>query len=183
MAEPSSTRSTASASTAPESRTHESSAQKQDRPVVELRERGGRIEARPIGTTERRYEDLSNRQLASAVERVSPEGSPGDPDVGPSGLRTALTIVGIFVVAAGALFILLFNVWAGVAMLLIGAVMVLVNPVLWTGIQRGRERAHAGHVVAQEEPGHLPLPTSERAPTDSLERFEHDPHRRDRVER
>lgn len=98
------------------------------------------------------YKDVSTELLREEIKHESPEGMPGDPQLGPR--RLGWVIAGFVVLFIGVTVAMsvVFDPRAGVA---VGALVLLLcclHPAIWGSVLRARERGRAKEHLTGETP-------------------------------
>lgn len=86
------------------------------------------------------YKDLPDEKLAEEIEKVSPEGTPAHPEVGPRRIGLfylSLVFIGLI---AGAIIGAMFGPRVGVGFAIVILVLLFINPETWAAFHRARER-------------------------------------------
>ena len=100
----------------------------------------------------------SKESNSSAIDSTSCEGRPSDPMSGPGTLRVELLTMVAIVIVAGAIAAMWGGWEAGLLVWTIGPIALVVNPVMWAGFSRVRDREdvlQARH-DAGEKPRRMP---------------------------
>lgn len=102
---------------------------------------------------EPRYEDLPTKALEREIERISPEGKPAHPEMGPRRLGFLLVGLAALILLVGVAVAILVDVTGGIVVAALGLALFLVSPGFWATIFRARERAVAQHRVEDRGAG------------------------------
>lgn len=94
------------------------------------------------------YDDVPQEELVEEIHEISPEGEPGDPEVGPRGIGLLLLGFGAALLLIGVVVAVVYHAYLGVAAFALGVLLMLVNPQFWVAVLRARERARAKRHVA-----------------------------------
>lgn len=90
-----------------------------------------------------KYEDLPKEELADEIERISPEGRPADPGMGPRRMGLFLSLLVGLILLIGVVTAIFGSVIMGFAFVVLGIAWMLVNPAVWASLARARERGEA----------------------------------------
>ncbi|MBL0921743.1 MAG: hypothetical protein IBJ10_06405 [Phycisphaerales bacterium] len=99
------------------------------------------ISAQSDGGTQ--YEEVSPELLREEIKHESPEGLPGDPELGPRRLGWVIALFAVLFVVGTAAMSVVFDPLAGVA---VGALVILLccmHPAIWGSVLRAKERGRA----------------------------------------
>ncbi|MGE3108953.1 MAG: hypothetical protein AB7N65_03155 [Vicinamibacterales bacterium] len=93
------------------------------------------------------YRDLPRDRLADEIEKISVDGRPAYPQLGPRRIRRVImAAVGVILITGG-LVALLVDGAMGLGMMAFGVLLFLMNPELWATVFRVRERRRAQRQV------------------------------------
>lgn len=109
-----------------------------------------------VDTTSTNNDRADGDALVDVIERRSPEGRPADGGSAPRTVAVAIAIRFGLIVIAAILTAVLIGPPIALAVLGVGAVLVAVDPSLWSAIERAREIAEIGRderVVTDDETG------------------------------
>jgi hypothetical protein len=105
--------------------------------------------ASPINTTlvqsetSETYKDLPMGALADEITRISVDGRPAHPEMGPRRIRRlVVSLVGAILIF-GVLVVLLVDRTMGLGMAAFGVLLLIANPEFWATVSRARERRRA----------------------------------------
>jgi hypothetical protein len=91
-------------------------------------------------------------RLADEIEKISVDGRPAHPDMGPRRIRRLImALVGVILVT-GVLVALLVDRAMGLGLAAFGSVLFIVNPELWATVFRARERRRAQRELERTTP-------------------------------
>lgn len=92
---------------------------------------------------------IHDERQVEAIAHESPEGRPTREPLSSRGIKTLL--IGLFAsaIAVGLLIALFVHIVAGVAIAIVGALLLLANPVVWAAAHRAEERRK---IEQHEEP-------------------------------
>lgn len=91
------------------------------------------------------------RELAEEIEFLSSEGRPAHPEHGARHIGAAIAVFGAVVILSAILIGTMFDRVAGLGLVIIGMLMIAVNPAVWAGVLRARERERARRIIEGEE--------------------------------
>lgn len=106
--------------------------------------------ADPDTTHRPRYQDVPTELLREEIKHESPEGLPGDPELGPRRLGWVIAGFVVLFIGVAVAMSVVFDPLAGVA---VGALVLLLcclHPAIWGSVLRARERGRAKEHITGE---------------------------------
>lgn len=98
------------------------------------------------------YKDVPMGRLADEIERISVDGRPAFPQMGPRRIRRlVMALVGVILVT-GVLVAMAVDRAMGLGMAAFGVLLFITNPEFWATVARARERRRAQRQIERSTP-------------------------------
>jgi len=94
-----------------------------------------------INTTSKPHTATDAEDLAERIAQISPEGRPAHPGASPAKIGLIIVCSGIGVILLGVIGAFFIDVAVGLVVAVLGLIMLAMNPQVWAGAARAKERA------------------------------------------